>query len=43
MTIKSSETLVSEALKEIKTISSKEALKKSSENQCNLIDIRDLS
>ena len=43
MTIKSSKTLVSEALKEIRTISSKEGLKKSSDNQCNLIDIRELS
>ena len=42
MTIKSSQTLVSEALKEIKTISSDEAHKMVSENQCNLIDIRDV-
>ncbi len=42
MTIKSSQTLVSEALKEIKTISSAVALKKSKESKCNLIDIRDI-
>ena len=42
MTIKSSQTLVSEALKEIKTISSEEAHEMSNNNQCNLIDIRDI-
>ena len=42
MTIKSSQTLVSEALKEIKTISSDEAHQKFNNNQCNLIDIRDI-
>ena len=42
MTIKSSQTLVSEALKEIKTISSDEAHKLLTNNQCNLIDIRDV-
>ncbi len=42
MTIKSSQTLVSEALKEIKTISVDEALKLTKENKCNLIDIRDI-
>ena len=42
MTIKSSQTLVSEALKEIKTISTDEAHTMVSENQCNLIDIRDI-
>ena len=41
MPIKSSQTLISEALKEIKTISPEEALKLSNENKCNLIDIRD--
>ena len=41
MPIKSSQTLISEALKEIKTISPDEALKLSNENNCNLIDIRD--
>ena len=42
MTIKSSQTLVSEALKEIKTISSDEAHKMANSDQCNLIDIRDI-
>ena len=42
MTIKSSQTLVSEALKEIKTISSDEAHKMFNENMCNLVDIRDI-
>ena len=42
MNIKSSQTLVSEALKEIKTISPEEALKLSNEDKCNLIDIRDV-
>ena len=41
MNIKSSHTLVAEALKEIKTISSEQALKLSNENKCNLIDIRE--
>tara|TARA_B100000900_G_scaffold204192_1_gene173153 strand:+ start:152 stop:535 length:384 start_codon:yes stop_codon:yes gene_type:complete len=42
MTIKSSQTLVSSALKEIKTITTDEAHKMLSQNQCNLIDIRDI-
>jgi len=42
MAIKSSQTLVSEALKEIKTISKDEAHKMSETDQCNLIDIRDI-
>jgi rhodanese-related sulfurtransferase len=42
MAIKSSQTLVSEALKEIKTITSDEAHKMFSDKQCNLIDIRDI-
>ena len=42
MTILSSQTLVDNALKEIKTISTEEAFKLSSNNQCNLIDIRDI-
>ena len=42
MAIKSSQTLDSEALKEIKTISSDEAHQKFNNNQCNLIDIRDI-
>tara|TARA_Y100000590_G_C15218957_1_gene825470 strand:- start:209 stop:592 length:384 start_codon:yes stop_codon:yes gene_type:complete len=41
MTIKSSQTLVSEALKEVKTITSDEALELLKDNKCNLIDIRD--
>ena len=41
MTIKSSQTLVTEALKEIKTITADEALKLSNENKCTLIDIRE--
>ena len=41
MTIKSSQTLVVQALKEVKTISSEEALKLFNENKCNLIDIRE--
>ena len=42
MTIKSSQTLVSEALKKIKTISIDEAYEMNNDNQCNLIDIRDV-
>ena len=42
MNIKSSQTLVSEALDQIKTISIDEAHKMVRENQCNLIDIRDI-
>ena len=42
MAIKSSQTLVQEALNEIKTISPDEALKLSNNNKCNLIDIRDI-
>ena len=42
MTIKSSNTLVAEALKEVKTINTEEAFKMLEENQCNLIDIRDV-
>jgi len=42
MAIKSSQTLVSEALKEVKTISSDEAHKMVNDNKCNLIDIRDI-
>jgi rhodanese-related sulfurtransferase len=42
MKIKSSSFLVSEALKEIKTITPAEALKLSKDNKCNLIDIRDI-
>ena len=42
MTILSSKTLVDNALKEIKTISTDEAYDLTSNNQCNLIDIRDV-
>ena len=41
MTIKSSQKLVSDALKVVKTISAQEALEKANNNECNLIDIRD--
>jgi rhodanese-related sulfurtransferase len=41
MNIKSSHTLVTEALREIKTIIPEQALKLSNENKCNLIDIRE--
>ena len=41
MNIKSSRTLVAEALSEIKTITPEQALKLSNENKCNLIDIRE--
>ena len=41
MTIKSSQTLVSEALKEVKTISVDEAYTMTNDNNCNLIDIRE--
>ena len=43
MTIKSSMSLVEESLKEIKTISSTEALQLCKENKCNLIDLREKS
>ena len=41
MTIKSIQTLVSEAMQEIKTINADEALKMVENKTCNLIDIRD--
>jgi rhodanese-related sulfurtransferase len=41
MAIKSSQTLVSEALNEIKTITPDEALQLSNEDKCTLIDIRE--
>ena len=41
MTIKSSQILVFEALKKIKTITPAEAFKLSNNNECNLIDIRE--
>ena len=42
MAIKSSQSLVSEALEQIKTISTDEAYKMQIDNKCNLIDIRDI-
>jgi len=42
MAIKSSHTLVSEALKEIKTITTEQAYEMSNQGKCNLIDIRDI-
>ena len=42
MTIKSIQTLVSEAIQEIKTIKADEALKMVEEDNCNLIDIREV-
>ena len=42
MKIKSSQTLVAEALKDIKTISTDEAHDMFTKNECNLIDIRDI-
>ena len=42
MTIKSSQTLVTEALKEIKTINTDQAYLMAEEKKCNLIDIRDV-
>ena len=41
MTIKSPQTLVAEALNEVKTITPDQAMKLVNENKCNLIDIRD--
>ena len=41
MNIKSSQTLVSEALNEVNTITAAEALKRSNEGLCTLIDIRE--
>ena len=43
MTIKPIQTLVSEALKEIKTINSDQAFKLVEDNNCNLIDIREVN
>ena len=42
MKIKSAQTLVFDALKQIKTISSEEALKMHNNRVCNLIDLRDV-
>tara|TARA_B100000965_G_scaffold373203_1_gene363441 strand:- start:188 stop:574 length:387 start_codon:yes stop_codon:yes gene_type:complete len=41
MSIKTAQTLVSEAMQEVKTISTDDAYKLLEENNCNLIDIRD--
>ncbi len=41
MSIKTSQTLVSEAMQEVKTISADDAYKLLEENNCNIIDIRD--
>ena len=41
MTIKSIQTLVSEAMQEIKTINADDAYKMMEDNECNLIDIRE--
>ncbi len=41
MDIKSPQTLINEASKEIKTISAKQALKMSNDKMCNLIDLRE--
>ena len=43
MSIKSPQTLVSEALNEVKTITPEQAMKLVNENKCNLIDIRDMT
>jgi len=43
MTVKSIQTLVLEAMQEIKTINANEAFKMVEENNCNLIDIREVS
>ena len=42
MTIKSSQELVNDALKEIKTLSAEQALELVKENKCSLVDIRDI-
>tara|TARA_Y100000022_G_C12965649_1_gene246738 strand:+ start:127 stop:513 length:387 start_codon:yes stop_codon:yes gene_type:complete len=42
MKIKSSQILVQEALKEVKTINTDDAYELVKENKCNLIDIRDI-
>ena len=43
MSIKSAQTLVAEALTEIKTLSPAEALEMVNSDKCNLIDIRAVS
>lgn len=42
MNIKSSKSLVNEALTKIKTINTDQAFNKANNNECNLIDIRDI-
>ena len=42
MTVKSIQTLVSEVMQEIKTINADEALKMVEDDNCNLIDIREV-
>ena len=41
MAVKSLQTLISEAMQEIKTINAEEAFKMVEDNNCNLIDIRE--
>ncbi|WP_075504368.1 rhodanese-like domain-containing protein [Candidatus Pelagibacter communis] len=43
MTIKSIQTLVNDAMQEIKTISADEAYKLFENNNCNLIDVREIN
>ena len=43
MTIKSPQTLIADALNEVKTITPEQAMKLVNENKCNLIDIRDIT
>ena len=43
MTIKSPQTLIADALNEVKTITPEQAIKLVNENKCNLIDIRDMT
>ena len=43
MTIKSIQTLVNDAMQEIKTISADEAFKLFENNNCNLIDVREIN
>ncbi len=43
MTIKSIQTLVNDAMQEIKTISADEAYKLFENNSCNLIDVREIN
>ena len=42
MSIKSAQTLVAEALSQVKTIDTNQAFNLINENKCNLIDIRDI-